>query len=80
LPTITKPALGHSQPCHRREQILDRDRHAGERSLVARLDSGRGRKGVLAVDHRPVVQMLGRRDAIERPLHELARRHLSRAN
>jgi hypothetical protein len=73
-------ALGQLHALDRQEQVLEAQRHAGERALVARLDGvGRGQRP-LGVHQRPVVQVLGGLDPVKRGLRQLARGDLPAAD
>jgi hypothetical protein len=64
-----------------RGQVLDPDRHAGERALVPRPDGVGRRQGALLVQrHERVQRRVERLDALERGLDQLPRRHLSLAD
>ena len=73
-------AHGERHPGHG-AVVLDRDRHAGERPLVARPDRVGGREGALVGDVGEGVDgRLQRLDAVQRRLHQLARRQLAGAH
>ena len=79
---VSEELGGEGQPLARdRAVVLDRDRHAGERALVAGPDLvGRG-EGVVGVDVDERVELgVQRLDAIERGLHELAGGQLAGAH
>jgi hypothetical protein len=64
-----------------RDVGLDRDRHARERALVARLDLVRRGERALAVDLDERVQVpVERPDPVQAGLHQLARRQLAAAD
>ena len=74
-------SLRHTQPRHRREQVLDRDRHAAEGAIVAGLHLAGGGQGAVRVHVHPRVQpAVYLLDARERCLHELARGELTGAH
>jgi hypothetical protein len=70
--------IGHPQPGDRSGEVLDPDRHARKRTLVAGPDPIGGSEGTLGVHQREGVDaFVERLDARERRLHQLARRHFA---
>ena len=72
-----RAALGQQQPRHR-AVVLDRDRHTGERALVAGGDRVGGGERAVAVDlDEGAESRVERLDPRERLAHQLARRELA---